>query len=211
MLKKITRDELGRNEGLRNFLFGATISPSRRGDGVFISGNANGLGLEEYGIILPKGGMIIPNEKANDLKALIREVEVMEKIRAGEEMGGYGLHIQIEGDSLVGYQRNERLGILRPWDKEQDGGLGSTAVPFIVHLGTGWSSGGYRQGLQQYVRQAAFVLVDGWPKGRPRPNCSVCGGRGEIYVPVWGDVLDPKTGCVSQTGTRKENCRCING
>jgi len=131
--------------------------------------------------------------------------EAKGKILRGEGMGGYGLHIRIEGESLVGYAGEERLGVLRPWEKERD----LKAVPFIVHLETGWQSGGYRQGLSQYVREAAFVLVDGWPKGRPRPDCSVCGGRGERVRYLWGDTKGPD-GTVPCVGTEMVPCSCKN-
>ena len=72
MAKKITAEVLRTDAVLRAYLAHATFSRSRRGDGVFVS--APGIApetLRAYGIVLPKGGMIIPNATPEKILAVV--------------------------------------------------------------------------------------------------------------------------------------------
>src|SRR3990167_5521644 len=71
--KRITREEILGNEGLKAFLLRTVIEPSLRGDGVFLGSKDEGLAA--YGIILPRGGMIIHGESYEYLQELKEELE----------------------------------------------------------------------------------------------------------------------------------------
>ena len=83
--KKITAAELAANETLRRYLTGASRLDSARKGGVFV-GNRDIApdSLRDFGIVLPKGGMILPDESLEGVLAALREAR-QEVEKAAEE------------------------------------------------------------------------------------------------------------------------------
>lgn len=89
VVTKITAEILSHDAALLEYFARATFTASRRGDGVFV-GNYEIAPekLRAYGIVLPNGGMIIPNANPDELRAVVQEMrdaELAEYRRAEAE------------------------------------------------------------------------------------------------------------------------------
>jgi hypothetical protein len=95
--KKITADALLQNNELRSYL-GTNwryFSPTRKGDGTFVSKKSVAPeSLKRFGIVLPKGGMIIPGSSRDEILAAIKKaakkeefVVLLERRRAIRALG----------------------------------------------------------------------------------------------------------------------------
>jgi hypothetical protein len=74
MFKKISIGVLVDNKPLADYLKWAEISPGKRGGSFVSNGKIAPRELGEWGIILPKGGMIVPNSSPEELKEARRQL-----------------------------------------------------------------------------------------------------------------------------------------
>jgi hypothetical protein len=82
---EIRADILEYDDVLFNYLSGSCIEKSRRGDGVFVGGCIASDTLRQFGIILPKGGMIIPNDYPQRIKGLVFSERIRRNRLSSEE------------------------------------------------------------------------------------------------------------------------------
>ena len=172
--KKVSQEDLAADNVLAAYLLQATLKPGKTG-GVFVATYTVAAdSLRQYGIVLPKGGMIIPDEDTSRLNSLLAAVRAKEQeeqrmlairkheqrraenerqLQSLKELARVSPHLTV---SILG---NGALVVYLPCDKVNPlciGGFDRVKL-FLEHENSIWQN---RETLMEPVRQLQARLAE---------------------------------------------------
>jgi len=108
-MKRVTEQVLRGNENLLRYLSRGEIKPAKRGGAFVGSYDIAPEQFGQYGIILPKGGMIIPEIPAEDLCAMVQKLR-QEKILEAQQVKQRAEQEKQDADQKIANARLRLLG-----------------------------------------------------------------------------------------------------